>query len=302
MRYALRIRALGKYPEVELNNDEYESLKKARMALFNGLALEEKYEILISNYLELEREILDRATQSMIRNPSDYDDFFQVRMSLNRRLVNLLTAVRLYADQLHRHVKGILSDKEDVKRHIDSLLSQEYDSSLEYRFMEALRNYVQHRGIPVHWVQFHSHAEAYGEDRLLIYSVEMASQKEYLQEDPKFKKSVLNEIPEKVDLKSSIRTYVEGISRIHCAARKLVEKDLGNARSLISNAIASYGKVFNKRPVGLHATCFEGNTSVETVPLLLDWDDIRIKLSKRNSELVNLRNRYVTGRSKTPNK
>jgi hypothetical protein len=302
MKYILRIHALGKYPEVELDKSRYEAIKKARTMLSDGLAMEEKYEILISNYLEFEKEILEHAAQLMIRHPHDYYDFFQVRMSFNRRLVNLLTAARLYVDQLHRHVRADSPDSQTAKEEVASLFSREYDNSLEYRFMEALRNYVQHQGIPVHWVQFYPHADTSGEKKLLIYSMELASQKELLQEDHTFKKSVLEEIPEKVDLKTATRVYVEGISRVHCAARKLVEQSLAEARSIIEDAIASCRQVFSKEFVGLHAICLDENKIVESVPLLLDWDDVRIKLSKRNSELVNLRNRYVSGQGKSHNK
>lgn len=302
MKHILRIHALGKYPEVDLDKNNYESIKKARATLSEGLAMEEKYEILISNYLEFEKEILEHAVQSMIRHPYDYDDFFQVRMSFNRRLVNLLTAARLYVDQLHRHVVATIPDNQNTKDIVASLFSREYDNRLEYRFMEALRNYVQHRGIPVHLVQFNNHAEDSGKERWLIYSMELASQKKYLQEDDEFKKSVLEEIPEEVDLKMAARIYVEGISRVHGAARKLVERSLAEARSIIENAIASYREVFSEKFVLLHAICLDENKIVESVPLLLDWDDVRIKLSKRNSELVNLRNRYVSGQIKAHNK
>ena len=57
-----------------------------------------------------------------------------------------------------------------------------------------------------------------------------------------------------------------------------------------------------KEIVGLHAICLHENRIVESVSLLLDWDDVRIELSKRNSELVNLRNRYVSGQGKSHNK
>ena len=65
MRYVLTIHALGKYPEIELDRDKYESLKKSRGILSEAIAMEEKYEILISNYLEFEEEILKYAAQSM---------------------------------------------------------------------------------------------------------------------------------------------------------------------------------------------------------------------------------------------
>ena len=127
----------------------------------------------------------------------------------------------------------------------------------------------------------------------------IASQKEYLQEDDNFNKKVLNEIPDRVDLKMATRVYIEGISKVHCAARKLVEQSLKESRSIIDNARASYKKVYPDEFVGLQAICLEKNNVVDSVPLILDWDDIRLKLTKRNSELVNLKNRYVTGKVKS---
>jgi hypothetical protein len=165
--------------------------------------------------------------------------------------------------------------------------------------MEALRNYVQHRGIPVHWIKYNSSSDDSGEERQLIYSMELASLKEYLQEDDDFKKNVLSEIPDKIDLIMATRVYIEGISKVHCAARKLVEQSLKESRSIIDNAQASYQKIYRDKFVGLHAICLKKNKVEDSVPLLLDWDDVRLKLTKRNLELVNLRNRYVTGKVKS---
>jgi len=299
MKYILKIHALGKYPEINLKKSQYDSIKRAREVLSNGLEMEAKYEILISNYLEFEKEILEHAAQSMVRKLYDYEDFFQARMSFNRRLVNLLTAARLYVDQLYRHVKAVIPDMPTVKVDIKTLFSKEYDKKLEYRFMEALRNYVQHRGIPVHWIKYNSSSDDSGEERQLIYSMELASLKEYLQEDDDFKKNVLSEIPDKIDLIMATRVYIEGISKVHCAARKLVEQSLKESRSIIDNAQASYQKIYRDKFVGLHAICLKKNKVEDSVPLLLDWDDVRLKLTKRNLELVNLRNRYVTGKVKS---
>jgi hypothetical protein len=302
MKYILRIHALGKYPELELGKEEFESLKIAHEALSEGLAIEEKYEILISNYQEFEKEILDHASQSMIRTPIDYDDFFQVRVGFNRKLVNLLTAARLYIDQLHRHIGAIQRDKSGIKEQIKQLFSEECNKSFEYRFMEALRNYVQHRGIPVHLVQPNIISDNSKEERKLIFFIEVASQKKYLEEDKEFKRKVLDEIPDKVDLKKSTRIYIECISRVHDSARKLVEKPLQEARVLIDKSINAYQKVYPDKFVGLYALCLKDQKLVEGVPMLLKWDDIRIKLASRNSVLVNLRNRYVSSEIRTHNK
>lgn len=299
MKYLLKIHALGNFPEIEIDKNRYDSIYRAKEALSNGLAMEEKYEILISNYLEFEEQMLSYAAQSMIRRPYDYEDFFQVRMDFNIRLVNLLTAARLYKDQLHRHVRAIKPEIPTIKDDIKKLFSKEYDQNPEYRFIEELRNYVQHRGIPVHWTQHNVYSDDSGKERLLIYSMELASQKEYLKEDKDFKKKVLEELPEKVDLKIATRVYIESTSRVHCSARNLVEQTLKESRSIIECARDEYKKVYPEKFVGFSAICFDKNQVIDSKPLLLNWDDIRLKLTSRNSELVNLRNRYVIGRAKS---
>lgn len=294
MKYILRIHALGEFPEIDLDVNEFEEVKRSRETLANGLAIEEKYEIFVSNYLEFEKELLEFAALSMVRNPYDYEDFFRVRTEFNRRIVNILTAARLYVDQLLQHVKVILPDKFNVEEEIKNLFSKEYEECFEYRFMEALRNYVQHRGIPVHWTQFnHSRRDSEEEPRFMV-SMEVGSSKDRLQ-DPKFKKEVFNETPAQIDLKMATRKYVESISRVHSNARKLIEQSVEKARAVIENARASYQKVYTESLTGLCAICRNENDELDdTIPLLLDWDDIRVRLITRNSELVNLSKQYVS--------
>ena len=298
MKYLIKIHAIGKFPEIEINENKYKSICSAKEALLNGLEMEEKYEIFISNYLELEEKILVIGAQSMARNPYDYEDFFDVRMEFNIRMVNLLTAARLYKDQLHRHVRAIIPEASNIKLQIENLFSKEYDQTPEFRFMEELRNYVQHKGIPVHWTQHSAYSDDSGDKRLLIYSTELASQKNYLKEDKKFKKKVLAEIPDQIDLKISTRAYVESMSRVHCAARELVKEKLEKSREIIEFTRNEYKKIYQEKIVGLSVICKDGDSLVDDKPLILDWDDIRLKLTRRNTALVNLRNRFVTGKSK----
>lgn len=298
MKYLLKIHALGSYPEIEIDKSRYDSICSAKVVLLNGLEMEQKYEILLSNYLEFEKQILVNAAQSMTRQLYDYEDFFEVRMDFNVRMVNLLTSARLYKDQLHRHVKAITPEVSNIKQKINDLFTKEFEQNQEYRFMEELRNHVQHKGIPIHWTQHNAYSDDSGKDRFRVYSMELASLKEYLKEDKTFKKKVLEELPEKIDLKIATRVYVECMSRVHCASRKLVEETVNKSRSIIECARDEYKKIYPKKFVGLSALCFDDNKIIDSKSILLDWDDIRLKLTRRNTELKNLRNRYVSGKSK----
>lgn len=147
INYKLRKMILASNIEIEISESDFLQLKTSRDCLLGALAIEEKYELLVANFIDLEKECLNITCESMLRNNDEYSDFFDIRIRLNRRVVNLLTASRLYMDHLSQHVKTcLLNETANVK----SLFSSEYDGCFEYRFMEALRNYVQHRGLAVH--------------------------------------------------------------------------------------------------------------------------------------------------------
>lgn len=296
MRYVLTINSIGNYPDVNLECGDYESIKKAMLALTDGLAIEEKYNILISNYSEFEMEILKQSTQLMICFPLSYYDFFESRIGFDRKLVNLLTAARLYVDRLPHHVTRIMGDY--AKGDVEKLLSEQYDNRKEYRFMEALRNHVQHCGLPVHRVQYSPTSQGSGINRKLVYSMEVASQKIFLQEDKDFKKKVMEEIPDIIDLKLYTRIYIECISRVHASVREIVSNTLQESRLLIEKTINSYKESHPNEALGLFLLCMDGEEEVEKTLLMLDWDNVRLKLIERNPELINLRIRHVSSEVK----
>ena len=308
MKYLLRRAVLGKVPEIEISKEKYEEYQSARKVLSNCLAIEEKYEILLSNYLEFEKQILDTTMSYMVREHLDYSDFFDVRLGLNIRLVNLLTAARLYVDQLSQNVRECVPELIDSDRKVRDLFSNEYDRKKEYRFMEALRNYVQHRGIPVQWASFKANRvfmntkqKPEGESDYFEYSMEIASLRSYLEEDDKFKREVLKELGEKIDLITAVRNYMEAISNVHDSVRRIIEQSVDTSRALFEEAHQQYATINNGESsgnlTGLSACIWSEDREIDSVPLLLDWDNVRIKLQKRNKKLINLSKRYVTGKN-----
>lgn len=295
-KYLLRIAALGRFPKLEIDRTRFEELKDSRPILTHALAIEEKYEIIISNFLELERESTNASVSEMVRNHIEYKDFFDVRLALNIRLVNLLTAVRLYTDQLSNHICACIPFDDNLKSDIKGLFSAEYDASFEYRFMEALRNHVQHNGIPVHRITTGVKRTdlEYG---LLEYSLYFGAQKKVLAEDDSFKKLILDEMPDEVNLRSAVRSYIEAISRIHKQARGKIQSIVDSSRHCLDNAIRDYMVIYEKEPIGLYAYKYRGEEKVDEVLIMTKWDDIRRELVKRNSEIVNLRKRYITSQA-----
>jgi hypothetical protein len=297
MKYLLHIPSLGNYPELELEFHEYQELKRSRNALLNILGAEEKYAIVLANYRNFENRCLKITNEFMTQIPSGYSDAFGTRLELNIATVNFLTSARLYFDRLTSHVRQCIGEESEVEETVDKWRSAEYDHNESFRFMEALRNYVQHRGLPIHLVR-HKLARVPKEiDGYLEYSVYVAVRSKFLREDGKFKKSVLKELEEETDLLFSIRRYMESISNIHHNMREFVTNNITVARQKIEEALKKYADLNNGKTLGLSMEVRKDEEQVENLPLLLDWDDVRIELQKRNRKLGSLSRSYVTSKS-----
>ncbi|MCW5610562.1 MAG: hypothetical protein KIS83_07750 [Rubrivivax sp.] len=290
MNYSLVALVLDNNPSLPLTADEFQLLKTSRTRLTAAFSLEEIYDLLVANYRELEMEALSAAVDEMTAWKSEYQDFFDVRTSLNRRTLNLLSAARLYLDQYKQWLRDVGADPTSAERKAN----EAYDAAFEYRFMEALRNHVQHVGMAVHGVTINSRWEPQPEAKRLEFTVTPYTMKSALEADPKFKRSVLEECPSTVPTLPAARAYVGGISSVHEEVRRLAEPLVVAARSAFEAAIARHGAAANQKYLGLAAVARDGTGTVEQVPVFLQWDDVRVKLIARNRPIANLAKRALS--------
>ncbi|ENX3946256.1 hypothetical protein ACFO1C_001582 [Photobacterium damselae] len=290
MDFKLATWGLGSFPEIEINEKQFQSLCQENKVLKAAMAIEEKYELIISNYLELEKDSLSISSSNMLRRSNNYSEFFDVRSTFNRRIVNLLTSTKLYLDSIYQHVKVCNLDLANI---IKLKTNKEYDSVFEYRFMEALRNHVQHYGLAVHLIKKNSSWIEHDDSRLLEFKTKIYTQKSDLENDKTFKKLILNEMPDKVELILSSRKYIGSISRIHECIRVNIDCVVKSSRDLIETTIKEYEDINGGESTGLYAIKTINN---DRVPLFLSWDDVRLELIDKNPCIANLENRYVSGK------
>jgi hypothetical protein len=107
------------------------------------------------------------------------------------------------------------------------------------------------------------------------------------------------EIPDRIDLKITTRSYIESISAIHSSIREIISDSVADARSIIDNAYQRYEQIYDGNLVGLSIYRNDEARIVESIPLVRDWDDIRVQLQARNKSLMNLHKRYATGKPST---
>lgn len=281
-----------------IDSQRFSLLKTSTNILAEALQIEEEYEMVISNYIDLEKETLNTSISYMVRTPLANLDTFEARLAMNRRLMNLLTAVRLYIDRLTAHCSVCLPQETGIKERVKLLRSTEYHKNFDYRFMEAFRNYIQHRGTPVHQVILGATGSAHGTDRLLEFSSSFSAYKQVLASDNRFNHQVLDEMPDRVDLVSASRGYLEALSSIHDNVRQMTSKSVNEARALLQKAMDDYKSFCRQEFWGLNAYVFDGKTKIDEVPISLSRDDMRLHLQNRNNRLSHLKTSYVTGRTK----
>src|SRR6266496_357631 len=154
MRYGISKIVMGLSGFIEIDEAEYARIKGARKNLFEALFLEEKLDLVTANFYEYETDLLSIASQMMIFNDDDHFSMSRKRNLVSRRIVNLLTAGRMYLDQSIQHIANIYGKDSETLSRVKSEFALQYDQSLGFRVMEALRNYVQHRGFPIHTLIF----------------------------------------------------------------------------------------------------------------------------------------------------
>lgn len=288
--YYLQPAVLAPPPSLRITKKEFEGLVDARKKLVAGFPIEENFDLLIGNYLELEQTSLFLAASDMVRHRASYQEFFEVRSELNRRAINLLTTARLYVDQIQQRVFDCGHEKLPIK----AALSERYDANFEYRFMEALRNHVQHNGSAVHSLALGGKWLPKGKRERMEYVVTSYTLREHLAQDKTFKRSVLLECPEQVDFLQASRIYVESLGMIHKLVRQAVRPTMKAARTAVENAISRYKKHTKSHSIGLTAYFSVKGQVERQVPVFIEWEDVREKLEKRNGTLVNLSKRFVS--------
>jgi hypothetical protein len=296
MNYVLRQIGLGQSTELPITENEYRELSHAREVLSCALNFEQLYETIILSHLDFEKEVASVSTTYLVRNLPGNLEHFDSMVRVNLRIISLLTTAKMYLDQTPQLLGKIALEHPDIKSAFKPLTSSQYDAELYYRFIEELRNYVQHCGLPSHsssmgWSLFNSNDP---ESHIEI-NTHFFAKRDQLAKDKKFKNKILNELEEDIDLRLALRIYVASLSQIHIQTRELVDPLISKSRDVTEQAIKKYEAVCEQLFTPICACCSDQDSKEDQILLILRGDDIRLQLKNRNQLLQNLRKSYVSG-------
>ncbi|MEX5493166.1 hypothetical protein ABFV51_08170 [Pseudomonas asgharzadehiana] len=292
-QYFLKVAALGPHPKLEITQLEFQNIAEARKVLTGALSIEEKYDLTLSNYIDLEKELLSLTAELMIKFNFDYDNLYNIRALLNRKIANFILSGKIYTEQIISTAAFCASDCSEAKTELKKFRSKKYDTNLDYKIMEALRNYIAHYGMVLHTLSLPSHwtKDSNGNAKELEFNIDLFSEKKLLIADSEFKKEIIHELPEKFDLKKGARSYIGCISEIQATVRKITETRINSARLTIEDYLIQYSLINNGDSFAVGA--YSPNEK-KPIILSLEWDNVRINLAKTNISIPNMFRRYAT--------
>lgn len=300
MDYGLEELAFFSRRFISISQAEYDSIKEAKAGLEACLYIEQKFDFVVENYLELESTLLNAALRYMPQHRIGYASFQIELLLFNRRLINLLTVGRTYIDHVKHHVNMVFPSDPIQKRDIDDAFRQQYDNRLGYRVMEALRNFAQHRGFPVHKASFKDPWVERENGEKMRVTVSPYLRPADLRAAGSFKAQVLRELEalgQEFELTHMVREYLEGLWTVHATVREKVKTKAQTWESILEEAIARFRERHpeDESSTGLAAVVRdEDGRFTKQIPIFRELVEYRALLLRKNASLANLSRRYVT--------
>lgn len=292
--------AAGGQPFVEISQEDFDLIKTAKQKLIIVLGIEEKLDILLEDYAEFERELLNLTLDRMLFLDLDHLAFLTDIHLIDRRLANFLAASRLYVDQVTHDISVVYGAKSRQHDAVVGSFNQEYDASLEYRTIVAIRNYVQHRSLPIQILAYPRNVDP---KRIVVRcTIEPRLDLSDLAEDSKFKPSVLRELQAKGDSHPNVtpfvRRYIEAIGRTHEEVRRILAPDVEIWDGALSSVVKRAREAFESGDelAGLGIVSRDVTEKIhEPVHVSENLIKRRKSLERKNRALGTLSKRYVSG-------
>lgn len=92
--YYLSVAAIGKFEKLPISQSDYHKIIEAKITLQCATSLERKYEIIIRNYHDFEKALLNVTLGKMLSRPFAYKDASERMLEMNTRIMNLLSSSR----------------------------------------------------------------------------------------------------------------------------------------------------------------------------------------------------------------
>lgn len=302
--YGLTRLVIGPTTFVAIGRADYEAISEAKNQLLECLLLEDGFDLVVENYLELETTLLRAAVRDVLGDPPFEQRSHDDMNLFNRRFANLLTVCKMYRDQAPARVKRLFPENRrkmsEMKARFDGLR----DSRLGYAVMEILRDDVQHAGFPVHALTYGQANVGPGAVKANVVpyvSVDRILEDHRDSRDLKMTEQLRRKLGDrsgdKLDLRNLVRDYIEGLASVHDGLRKDLHTKIEHWDAILESARSQYqaeDREHGKLP-GLSAVIRDLTGVILEETQLPEHPQVnRRRLERKNRNLDNVQKVFVT--------
>ena len=299
---------------IPISKDDFDELKKNKDRLSAALRLEIRYEMILNNYITMEKGLFSIIIDWNLNSQYEiYDDLTKNKIQVNTLLLNLLNVAISYQDHVKENIQELFGiSNEQIKKIFDKP---------GYKFIKKFRNHQQHNIIVEGFVLPKLEIVNGSQEILGNVPCYLDLPKDKNDEllslippdlKPKFKKD------DRLNICPIINFCMDLHNKIHCEINDIINPIVQEARDYIEEytntyvnkskekypdrseeypepKLTAYAYTPGTRPNLLGSSCVtlephQGLNISDRVSLFLGWDDARDKLNKKNQQEFNLLN------------
>ena len=301
MTFKLVQKLLGAASPIEIGEHDFNALAEARSCAHHAWAVEEKYALVLGNYLELEREVHRLTIEFALFNDDPHNRLLDGLRDMNRVLMNLLSSQKTYLDQVPQHINQICGPDNVEFGRFRQKTRDEFDTYPGYSVLAGLRNHAQHQDLPIQYLSQRSFNDRSREPSVRVNSLSATCDRDELLRSGKFSASVrkvLEGLDAQFDVLPLAGQCMSSFARLHLFLREMLRDRIDTADGLLRDTHerfrvhAAEAKLF-----GLHAVRFgKDGAEAESFAVTTNVVDRRKRLEAQSSTNVNLEQLIVASR------
>ncbi|KIC28812.1 hypothetical protein RA24_09640 [Leisingera sp. ANG-M6] len=207
------------------------------------------FQVLAQSFLDFEEDLLKSSLEyayTDLHGEVELSKFFsKVRRRFNVRIITILTAYQSYDDQANR-ILSHASSLSSVSQVNNQARTSAFDNNFSYRICAALRNYAQHRDLPLGGFSIGAKTDFGQNDEGNLtkdgfgYGVSPWLDLQKFRQSSQVKKGLRVELEkvteEKIDMKWLIRSFIAAVYDRHATLRESLKPKIISAQHDISAA------------------------------------------------------------------
>ena len=237
---------IGHRASQEISEQDYKKAVEMKEIVSKAFEIEETFSIAAHAYIEVEKALMVAALEWSLEDTdlNSHTGYFDRHSQIiNLKLISLMTTGRAYADTMEKLAKRNGIEGLNWATYAP-LRGEVYDTSLSYRIMDSLRNFVVHEKLPISGftVGQTSQTESGRLDERKPFRLRVTCSP-HITTAPllgsEMKKKVKAEIEKLgvkgLDVKFLSRGYIEGLFALHKIVRELTATALNEALEFLQN-------------------------------------------------------------------